>query len=105
MAIIAICPKWSDLANLVIDNEAGWVIDNAPGSRPDDPTTFMVGGNSTREQQVAREFVAVIQRIHANPEELESKRRNAHRVAHGRFGVSAIEERWAQFLMEVEAQG
>jgi hypothetical protein len=40
----------------------------------------------------------VFREVLADPRLLERKRHNAHRAAHERFGVAAIERRWAEFF-------
>ena len=103
MAIIAICPLWSDLAELVLENSAGWVIDNAPGSDPAAPSTW-ADDSSSRTSGVSRQFVALLLHLAANRGEVEERRTNAYRAAHERYGVAAIQCDWAAFLARLDVK-
>ena len=71
-AILAICPKDSDLADLVLKYDCGWVV--APGDV-----------KSLRLQ---------IQNIVTNRNELLSKRSNAYKVGQGMYSSYTVADKW-----------
>lgn len=75
-AIIAICPKESDLAKLVVSNEVGWVI----------------------EPHDVERLSEVIKQIVDNPELLTEKRGNAWHVAREKYSLHKIAQKWMNLL-------
>jgi len=102
IAVVAICPAWSDLGKLIVELDLGWVVNNSPFS------TFaeLEAGNyferirAKRDtHEVAKEFCAVISRVIANPDELQRKRENARRVSIANFGVKPLASLWQKVIV------
>jgi glycosyltransferase involved in cell wall biosynthesis len=120
LAIVAICPKWSDMGRLVIENEVGWVVDNsswpailtADGRRfgcpkgaalsMDDPEYLEQIHSMRNSKAVHHDFLEVIQEILNNPEEVLRRRQNAWKLAHQKFNESWVVENWTKVLNEAE---
>ena len=101
LAILAICPKWSDLAKMIEDNDVGWVISNSPyDEMPSfaDPEYFKKIEEKRDAETVAKEFHQQVEEILSNPEELDRKRKNASRVMRSTFGKEELGQRWVRFL-------
>jgi len=89
LAIIAICPARSDLAALVRDTGAGWVIDNTKRSAAETGRAFA---------ELARELVA-------QPELVREARRRARHAAETTYGHIEIGRRWGEFVGKLEGGG
>jgi glycosyltransferase involved in cell wall biosynthesis len=81
-AILAVCPLNSDLADLVLKHDAGWVI--VPGD--------------------ASGLTQLIQRIAESPEEVFAKRCNAWRAGHEFYDQRVLAKDWVRVLEELRAQ-
>jgi colanic acid biosynthesis glycosyl transferase WcaI len=79
-AILAICCRASDLADLVIQHDCGWVVE--PGD---------VAG-------LRRALDCIAQ----NPRELWAKRRNAFAAGHQYYDTGIVAETWMQLFTELE---
>jgi len=75
-AILAVCARESDLADLVRKHDAGWVV--APGD--------------------ASGLSALLQRIACTPEEILTKRRNAWRAGQAHYDQSMLTSAWVGVL-------
>jgi glycosyltransferase involved in cell wall biosynthesis len=71
-AVLAICPRESDLADLIRQHDCGWVVE--PGA---------VAG-----------LVRTMQAIAGSPVELLRKRQNAWNAAHSHYSMEAVGRRW-----------
>ena len=101
MAVLAVCPAWSDSARLVRDNDAGWVVNNSPyenASQLEGADYLKKTRQRRPAEEVAEEFLQIVRRIAENPAELWQKRLNARRAAVVKFGQNAIARRWQEFL-------
>lgn len=101
LAILAICPKWSDLGKLILDNEVGWVISNSPyDSAPTFPGNDYFGKMCAEraDREVAEEFNDCIKHILANPDELLRRRRNAFRLMRSKFSKESLGKDWCNVL-------
>lgn len=104
LAIIAVCPFWSDLGRLVIDTDSGWVINNSPFSRASELENGNYAVNCEMRRNiadVAAEFSDLVRKLVSNRSMLEVKRHNAIRAARVTFGSEALRRRWARVLHEV----
>lgn len=79
-AILAICVRDSDLADLVVEHDCGWVIE--PGD---------VAG-----------LDALLERIAESPEEVLEKRRNAYRAGQELYDMTPIAEKWIKLFSDLE---
>lgn len=92
MAIVAIGPRTSDLAQLVLQSHAGWLVDSL------DPV-----GRKRGTAEIAAEFSALVTRLARAPDEVEAKRRAAFQAAHVRYGFATLEARWHDVFAAIHA--
>ena len=78
-AIIAICPSGSDLSQLVIENDCGWVI--SPGD--------------------TNELLMVLNQLEAAPEILLRKRINSYRAGQEKYSSKVLAAEWVKVFHEV----
>lgn len=81
-AVLAVCPRESDLAELIRRHDAGWVI--APGDTAG--------------------LVALVKHILNHPEEVLEKRRKAWQAGHRYYEQRVIARRWRSLIQVVAAQ-
>ncbi|MHC1767831.1 MAG: hypothetical protein AB9869_26760 [Verrucomicrobiia bacterium] len=101
LAILAICPEWSDLAHLIAENDAGWVVNNSPFK-----TRAELNGvdYSVRVRQrrptaaIAEDFERILAHVLSHRDELGRKRTNAWRCIPGRYGLTVIAGAWREYL-------
>jgi glycosyltransferase involved in cell wall biosynthesis len=75
-AVLAICPRASDLADTVLASDAGWVVE------PGDTAGLR----------------ALLDRLSQRPDEVLRKRRNAFAAGHQQFDQSVLALQWADLL-------
>jgi hypothetical protein len=92
LAIIALCPAWSDLAHLITSSESGWVIDNS--------------GEKSVEQQ-GRMFAELVKWLQQEEglTEMRRRQRNGQFAARTRFGHEQIRGEWSTLLRAVGEGG
>jgi len=81
-AILAICPRESDLADLVLKYDCGWVVE--PGD---------VEGLRT-----------ILGKIVQDPEGLLEKRRRAFACGHSEYDVRVLAKKWIELFRELETE-
>jgi glycosyltransferase involved in cell wall biosynthesis len=79
-AILAICVRDSDLADLVYEHDCGWVVE--PGDTAG--------------------LVALLEHLASNPNEVLAKRRNAYRVGHEKYDMAPIARQWLTLFEELQ---
>ena len=79
-AILAVCPRDSDLADLVIRHDCGWVVEP---------------GNSAG-------LAAAVQELADRPAELLRRRRNARQAGTAHYGLSVVARQWAYLLHHLD---
>ena len=101
MAILAICPKWSDLSTLISDIDSGWVINNSLYEFSDD----LAGQDYLHNLQenklpevIAKEFYEQLKYLLANRNELNDKRRNAFFGVRKEHNISTLSAKWAKII-------
>lgn len=105
LAVVAICPAWSDLARLVEQSGAGWVIDNAACPRPLDTVDYLRDCRSGRPAtDVATDFLALVARLVADPTEVLVCRTNAWQTVRRRYSPLQISAAWSQYLRSLSIQ-
>ena len=82
-AILAICPQASDLADLVVRHDCGWVVE--PGDH---------AGLKHALNDIAQ-----------NPGKLLAKRRNAFVAGHRHYDMGVVAETWMKLFTELQAAG
>jgi glycosyltransferase involved in cell wall biosynthesis len=104
LAIIAICPSWSDLARLIEECGAGWVIDNAACRRPLLDSDYLASCRASRPTtEVATEFRDRVAQLIQEPMRVEESRRNARAAIRDRFSPEQITDLWATYLRSLAA--
>jgi len=110
LAILAICPLWSDLADLVLSNDAGWVINNSPyhslGELQGDE--YSVRSRQLRPiSEIKSEFATTVAQIVSGGDGLAPKRVNARAAAITKYGLSSTAAAWRRHLecMQARAEG
>ena len=99
LAILAICPRWSDLARLVEDTGAGWVIDNAACPTPWEESDIVAACRmSLPSDEVARSCRDALQAIASDHDRVVTCRRNAWKAIRETFSPETIREMWTHYL-------
>ncbi len=104
MAILAICPNWSDLATLIKQADCGWVINN---SVYDDEISLRQGNyleNLNLEKshnEISKAFYYKIRNILSNNEELFIKRENAYNVVRSKYNINSLRANWTSLINEI----
>ncbi len=100
LAIIAICPVWSDLAELIMKNDIGWVINNSSFESYDDSVDDCFGNyrNKRDLESITQDFTELVSRLIANPSEVIQKRQNAFNTARTALGYRKMSEKWMDYL-------
>lgn len=101
LAIIAICPAWSDLARLVTESQCGLVVNNSPYvdvAALEGPDYLARCYEKRPQAEIVREFVDALLRLLREPALLKQMRENAVAAAHGQYGSDALRGRWAEVL-------
>jgi glycosyltransferase involved in cell wall biosynthesis len=80
-AILAVCPRESDLADLIAAHDCGWVIE--PGDAA-----------GLRERLAA---------LPGDPAEVMRKRRNAWQAAHAHYSMETVGRQWLELLQSLHA--
>jgi hypothetical protein len=94
LAVLAVAPTGSDLAGIVDENSAGWVVDNSQNDhetcRPRDAAA------------VGARIAALVRYLLQNPAEVRARGQAAAQAATTRYGRTAIAGRWRQFLADIQ---
>jgi hypothetical protein len=104
LPIIAICPLWSDLGQMIHSANAGWVIPNSPFGSIDE---LLEGDYQKRTMQkissdeVKRRFVEILRHISETPDELAEKRIGALHAMKTIYGAEEIGMRWKSIIDKV----
>ena len=101
LAIIAICPIWSDLAKLVLSIDGGWVINNSFYSSLDQ----IPKENFTHEikrlkcpKQMENEMLKVLETIFSEDDLVLSKRQNAYYGVRNKYGLDKVSNEWGDLI-------
>lgn len=101
LAIIAICPIWSDLARLIIDLNAGWVINNSPYTSFDDLRGSNYQNNITKYRNtidIVSDFENIVSTIINNPKIIDQKRLNAYEGVRKNYNIKKLAMKWKDIL-------
>ena len=106
LSILAICPIWSDLANLVLENNAGWVINNSTklviGKEDmisDNYLTDIVQIKSIN--QIKENFYNILKSILSDNSDLKIKRENAFYCVRQKFNAEILSKQWLNVINEL----
>lgn len=102
--VIAICPGWSDLAKLIRETGAGWVIDNAVADKPPEWGEDGFDENLLAQRpamEVGGEISSLLRNLAETPRRVEECRAHALASARSAFGRSSMSAAWHDFLSKV----
>jgi hypothetical protein len=105
MAILAICPVWSDLANLIKRMDAGWIINNSiHESVPEMPCIeYLNAINQKRDMtDIQAQFKRVVAEIILNKDALLQKRKNAFGGVRDKYNIDLLRSQWHSFIEEIQ---
>lgn len=101
LAIVAVCPAWSDLAKIIQENKCGWVINNSPFTERSE----LEVGDYSKNVEAKRDLAAIrsdaeklVRELQQSPEILDSCRRRAVETARTKFGVGELRRLWRDAL-------
>lgn len=102
LAIISICPSWSDLAALVKDNHSGWIINN---SIEDNLKEFKNINEYKKtiyrvkdRKKIAENFISILGYLKDNPHLIYEKRLNAYNKVRQNYSLKNLTYKWNSFL-------
>jgi glycosyltransferase involved in cell wall biosynthesis len=105
LAIIAVCPEWSDLSKLVKTLDAGWVINNSKycGISQIDFSDYLNEIKSYKcRDEIVTDFYLCLKSILNNRELLEEKRRNSYYGVRKNFNINSLSKKWEKVIMEID---
>lgn len=101
LAIVAICPAWSDLARIIKEAECGWVINNSPFETIEELRKGDYSLNCSLRRTpdlIAADSLQLVNELLSNRMLVEQRRKNAVNAAHTAFSVPELKRRWAEVL-------
>lgn len=104
MAILCICPIWSDLATLINKLNAGWIINNSPFNDKEGlyNGTYL---NNIREKkeinQIKVNFYEQVKSILKDQDILIEKRKNAFLGVREFYNIDALSDKWNEIIENV----
>jgi len=104
MAIIAICPEWSDLASLIKKLDSGWIINNSlyRNRREINRGAYLSNLKEKRVTiEIAIDFYDQIKFILNNMDILSDKRNNAFYGVRNNYNINALSEKWKDLIQNV----
>jgi hypothetical protein len=105
LAIVAICPAWSDLSRLVRESQCGIVINNSPFETVEqlERGDYLENCYAKRSpNDISAEFKTAVMHLLDHRDLLEQMRHNAREAAHTRYGSAALRARWAGVISRAE---
>lgn len=104
LSILAVCPRWSDLANLVTSNNAGWVVSNSQCetllNELNNRNDYFKNINTIRNSdEIKIEFYNTLKNILENINELKEKRWNAFNNVRTNYNVTILNEQWISLIL------
>lgn len=107
MAILAICPEWSDLGVLVKSLNAGWVINNSRSKVAKElyGNNYLINIKEERQiDEIIQEFYLCLKTILENRELLEQKRKNSYQGVREKFNIESLSKKWEHVISEIESK-
>jgi hypothetical protein len=105
MAILAICPAWSDLASLVQRNNAGWVVNNSTFERAE---ALQVGDyhsnlNARRATSaIVLDFYTTLKKILADETRLAMMREHAFSGMRQHYDKNSLSNKWEDLIENLQ---
>lgn len=106
MAILAVCPEWSDLANLVKSLDAGWIINNSEFQNESElqgqELDYLNKLKTTKSAfSVAEDFYRNLKFIINNKSILNHKRKNAYNGVRKEHNIAKLGAKWDQLIQKL----
>jgi hypothetical protein len=104
MAILAICPQWSDLGNLVTSLNAGWVINNSPYTIEQELyiKDYQINIKYLKEEhELVTNFYNCLKSIIENRDLLEDRRKNAFEGVRLNHNIQSLSNKWGQVISKL----
>jgi len=103
LSILAICPLWSDLANLILENNAGWVINNANSKVLNQvdllSTKYLSEVCQIRKiDQIKSDFYIALKIIVENKNLIREKRKNAFENIRLKYSAEELGKKWLKVI-------
>jgi hypothetical protein len=101
MAILAICPQWSDLASLVDRLDAGWIVNNSVYTSEFEFNQSQENKSITDKKSielVKKDFYEVLKEVLDNRSLLEQKRRNSFYGVRKNYKIVNLSEKWDNLI-------
>ena len=104
LAILAITPEWSDLANLITNNQAGWVFDNSTNEEllkkySKDQKVYR---KTTKEnKEMISNIIDKLRYLIKNRDYLLQIRKNSFTNVRQNYNESNLAERWKRFIEKI----
>ncbi len=104
MAIVGICPKWSDLAGLIDNLDAGWVVNNstyqtAPSGG--DPEYLQKINDKRDINSITSDFKEILKLVYQDNNLLNRKRKNAYEGVRSKHNIEILGRQWGEFIRQV----
>jgi hypothetical protein len=104
LAILAICPQWSDLSNLVTSLEAGWVVNNSAHIDLNDVCACdylkEIKAYKSKDEIISN-FYLSLKSIIEDRELLEIKRGNAFYGVRSNYNIEILSEKWNEVILSI----
>ena len=98
LSILAVCPNWSDLAILINENNAGWIVSNSPYMQPSS-LNYLQSINEVRNfDEIKHDFYKTLKGIVTNIETLKVRRKNAFESVRTKFNAVTLNKQWLSFI-------
>lgn len=104
MAILCICPKWSDLASLINDLDAGWVVNNSSFDNKEELNDGIYLNNIKKKKpidEITIDFYEQIKYILNNEHILYKKRKNAFLGVREYYHIDSLSNKWNEIIEDV----
>lgn len=104
MAILGICPEWSDLATLINDLNAGWIINNSPFNYKEELYNGNYLNNIREKKQTDEIVIAFYEQIKFvlnNKDVLSEKRKNAFFGIRESYNINSLSNKWNEIIQDV----
>ncbi|MXV51712.1 hypothetical protein GS399_12075 [Pedobacter sp. HMF7647] len=103
MAILAICPEWSDLAALVKGLEAGWVVNNSPfNSKEELNLNYLQSIIEERPyKEISSDFYNCVKNLLNDNDLLKQRRKNAFYMIRENYNIDNLGKKWKKVIQDV----
>lgn len=101
MAILGICPAWSDLASLITDADGGWIINNSAYTHASElhGTDYLARVNKKNDlDAIKKQFRSTLEQVLADASLLNRKRENAFNGVRDQHQISVLAKQWDQYI-------